>query len=426
MFLITKPLKELPNTVYIPGDKSISHRSIMFSALAEGTSYVYNFLMSEDCLNTINCFKQLGVDINVDNSKITIVGKGLHGLSAPASDLYVGNSGTTIRLMLGILCGQPFETTLYGDSSIGKRPMDRVMIPLSKMGAKFKAIEDKFTPITTVPVPSLTPIQYNSHISSAQVKSAVLLAGLYCDGTTSFIEPLLSRDHTERMLKRYGVTVERDNLKASIKGGQSLKPCSINVPGDISSAAFFMVLAAISPNTKLTVKNVGINPTRTGILDVLKMMGAKMQIDNIQDVEFEPHADITVETSELKATTIGGSLIPRLIDEIPIIAIAACFAEGTTIIKDAEELKVKESNRIKSMVDNLTLMGADIQETDDGMIINGKCTLIGSDKLKAYNDHRIAMSLIIAALNATGDSAIDSIESISTSFPNFLNILGLN
>ncbi|MCL6617100.1 MAG: 3-phosphoshikimate 1-carboxyvinyltransferase, partial [Anoxybacillus ayderensis] len=329
----------LRGEIAVPGDKSISHRAVMFGALANGTTRVTNFLTGEDCLSTIDCFRKMGVAITQQGNEVIIEGKGIDGLKEPTHILNVGNSGTTTRLLLGILAACPFHACLIGDDSIAKRPMDRVTKPLKQMGAHIDGREQgRYTPLA-IRGGQLQPITYHSPVASAQVKSAILLAGLHADGTTTVIEPHQSRDHTERMLRAFGADVRVDGLSVSITGRQTLRAIDIEVPGDISSAAFFLVAGAIVPNSEITLKHVGINPTRTGIIDVLKDMGADVSIENVRHEESEPVADITVRTSTLKATRIGGDIIPRLIDEIPIIALLATQAEGTTVIKDAAELK---------------------------------------------------------------------------------------
>lgn len=413
---------QLKGTIRVPGDKSISHRAVMLGAIATGQTKIHGLLTGDDCLNTIECFKKLGVQISINGDYVEIEGTGFEGLMEPEEILDVGNSGTTIRLMLGILAGTPFHNCLIGDTSIAKRPMDRVALPLRKMGAKIDGRKNgSFAPIS-IRGGGLKGIEYHSPVASAQVKSAVLLAGLNAEGTTSVIEPQTSRDHTERMLAAFGCQVNVEGLKASIEGKQALKGTTIHVPGDISSAAFFLVAGAILPNSELTIKNVGINPTRTGILDVLKEMGADILIEETATEENEPSADITIKSSELKGIEIGGDIIPRLIDEIPIIALAATQARGKTVIKDAGELKVKETNRIDTVVQELSRMGADIEATEDGMIIYGEARL-NSAVVDSHGDHRIGMMLAIASCLAKGDTVIENDEAISISYPNFFQHL---
>lgn len=421
-FVKSGPLKGI---VTVPGDKSISHRAVMFGALADGITEVTNFLQGADCLSTIRCFRQLGIQIENDaaSDKVLIYGKGLHGLSKPSGMLDVGNSGTTMRLISGILCGQSFEVCLNGDASIQKRPMGRIMAPLTLMGADIKSLNNNDRSplaINTTPgrQPGLTGIHYNSPVASAQIKSGILLAGLYAEGETSVTEPSLSRNHTELMLSSFGAKVTSTGSTASILPQPELKARKIEVPGDISSAAYFIAAGLIIPNSGLVIKNVGINPTRDGILRVCRQMGAAITLENIIDNGGEPVADIVVRHSELTGTEIGGEIIPALIDEIPVIAILACFAKGRTVIRDAAELKVKESNRIDVMVNNLSKMGADITATNDGMIINGGTPLHGA-VLESKDDHRIAMSFAIAGLLAEGETEILGAECVDISYPDY-------
>jgi len=420
---LTTSVNQLRGSIDIPGDKSISHRSIMFGAISEGNTVVTNFLTGEDCLSTIACFRKLGVHIEVDDQKVEITGKGLKGLQEPIEFLDVGNSGTTIRLMLGILAGRPFYSSLIGDQSIGKRPMTRVTKPLTQMGAKIDGREDgKYTPIS-IRGGQLQGFNYELPVASAQVKSALLFAGLQAEGITTIYEPSQTRDHTERMIKQFGGEVEVDGRLIKIKGNQSFKGTNIHVPGDISSAAFFLVAGAIVENSEITLRNVGLNPTRTGILDVMKEMGAEVQMINVQKDAFEPVGDIIVKTSKLKGTVIEGDLIPRLIDELPVIALLATQAEGKTIIRNAEELKVKETNRIDTVVRELTTLGAKIEATDDGMIIYGKTDLLGGN-VSSHGDHRIGMMLAVAALICKEKVTLENSEAIAVSYPSFFTHLG--
>jgi len=414
----------LTGSINIPGDKSISHRAVMFGAIANGKTEITNFLMGADCLSTVSCFKKMGVSIDVSKDLVTVEGKGLDGLQEPSDILDVGNSGTTTRLMMGILAGTPFHSCIIGDESIAKRPMSRVTKPLSMMGANIDGRENgQYTPIS-IRGGSLKGIQFESPVASAQVKSAILLAGLNTDGEeTTVTEPHKSRDHTERMLRAFGVDVKEDERSATVRGGQTLQATNIFVPGDISSAAFFLVAGAIVPNSEILLKNVGINPTRTGILDVLEMMGATMEIIPSTEETFEPVADIKIKTSSLKGTTISGDLIPKLIDEIPVIALLATQAEGETIIKDASELKVKETNRIDTVVGELTKIGATIKATDDGMIITGKTNLQGNATVSSHGDHRIGMMLAIASCITEEPIELLNAESIDVSYPNFFDHL---
>ncbi|MBD7964073.1 3-phosphoshikimate 1-carboxyvinyltransferase [Fictibacillus norfolkensis] len=420
-----QPIQQLKGSIKVPGDKSISHRAVMFGSIADGTTTIDGFLTGEDCLSTISCFKKLGVTIKQEGEKVTVEGKGIAGLTPPSEDLYVGNSGTTIRLMLGILANTPFESTLTGDESIAKRPMNRVTKPLKEMGAAIDGNDSGNKVPLHIKGGETRGIHYSSPIASAQVKSAIILAGLDGEGTTSVEEPFKSRDHTERMLQAFGVEVETDDLNVSVAGGQKLKGTHIEVPGDISSAAFFLVAGAIVPNSEITLKKVGLNPTRTGILDVLKNMGADITYQNINEEASEPFGDLVIKSSDLKGTVIEGDLIPRLIDEIPIIALAATQAEGKTIIKDAHELRVKETDRIETVVNELKKMGADIEATEDGMIIQGKSSLRGAS-VQSYGDHRIGMMLSVAACIAEGETTLTNSEAIAVSYPSFfeqLNVL---
>ena len=416
-------IKSLKGELTIPGDKSISHRSVMFGAISRGKTTISNFLPGEDCLSTIACFRALGVDINMDDpDKVVINGKGFEGLKEPEEILDVGNSGTTIRLMMGILSGRPFFSVIKGDASIGKRPMTRVTKPLSQMGAIIDGREKgEFTPLA-IRGGNLKGIEYTLPVASAQVKSSILFAGLQAEGVTTIYEPSKTRDHTERMIRKFGGEVTSDGLVVSVKGGQNLHGTDVYVPGDISSAAFFLVAGAVLPDSELILKNVGLNPTRTGIIDVMKEMGADMEIINQRGDEFEPIGDIIIRTSSLKSTEIEGDMIPRLIDEIPVIALLATQAEGTTVIRDAEELKVKETNRIDTVVNELRKLGANIEATDDGMIIRGRTSLTGGT-VSSHGDHRIGMMLAIAALLAKEPVYLENPDAISISYPEFFTHL---
>lgn len=416
--MIFQKVNALKGEITIPGDKSISHRAIMLGSLAEGVTEISNFLQGADCLSTMECFRNMGVSIENKNGLVTIHGNGLHGLKQPKDTLDVGNSGTTTRLMSGILAAQNFTCTLNGDASIQKRPMGRIITPLSQMGADILSIKDNgCAPLKIIGKP-LHGIHYKSPVASAQVKSSILLAGLFADGETSVTEPYVSRNHTELMFRYFGVDISTKETTATVTPADKLVGQKIVVPGDISSAAYFIAAGLMVPNSELLIKNVGINPTRDGILRVCEAMGASISYENKQEISGEPTADLVVKTSSLKGTTIGGSIIPTLIDEIPIIAILACFAEGTTVIKDAQELKVKESNRIDVMVENLTKMGADITATDDGMVIHGGKPLHGAE-IDSKLDHRIAMSFAIAGLCSEGETKILGAECVNISFPNF-------
>lgn len=412
----------LSGEINIPGDKSISHRAVMFGAIANGTTTVTNFLLGDDCLSTISCFRKLGVVIEQDVNTVTVYGKGLEGLTESSDILDVGNSGTTIRLLMGILAGRPFHNVLVGDHSIGRRPMTRVVKPLSLMGAKIDGKKHgEFTPIS-IRGGELTGMEYTLPVASAQVKSSILFAGLQAEGTTTIHEPAKTRDHTERMIRQFGGKVESEGLTVKINGGQTLTASHVNVPGDISSAAFFLVAGAIVPNSEILLKNVGLNPTRTGIIDVMQAMGADITIVPNDSEQFEPTGDIIIKTSELVGTTIEGDLIPRLIDEIPILALLATQANGKTVIKDAHELKVKETNRIDTVVNELSKLGASIEATEDGMVIYGKSTL-GSGEVSSHGDHRIGMMLAVAALITKGEVILEDAEAISVSYPQFFQDL---
>ncbi len=409
----------LSGEITVPGDKSISHRSIMLGSLAKGNTEVTGFLQGADCLSTIECFRKMGVEItNRGDGTVIICGKGLRGLLPSDDTLDVGNSGTTTRLMSGILAAQSFSSRVNGDASIQKRPMKRIMTPLAMMGADIKSENGNDCAPLVINGKPLKGINYASPVASAQVKSAILFAGLYAEGATTVTEPALSRNHTELMLEEFGVDIKAEGKAVTVEPARELFARKINVPGDISSAAYFMVAAAITPNSCVTVKNVGVNPTRDGIIRVMKMMGADMAVEKTSADIGEPTADITVKTSELKGCVIEGDIIPTLIDEIPAIAVLASFAEGETVIKDAAELKVKESNRIDVMVSNLLAMGADIEATDDGMIIRGGKPLHGA-AIDSKLDHRIAMSFAVAALNADGETDISGAECVDISYPDF-------
>ena len=416
--MILKYEHPLKGEVTVPGDKSISHRAVMFGALSQGITEVTNFLQGADCLSTIDCFRRLGIQIENTPEKIVIHGKGLHGLTQSDSILDVGNSGTTTRLISGILAGQTFETTLNGDASIQSRPMKRIMEPLSLMGADIVSLRGNHCAPLQIRGTALHGIHYHSKVASAQVKSCILLAGLYADGLTSVTEPSVSRNHTELMLRGFGANVLCEGKTASITPNPELYGQKIEVPGDISSAAYFIAAGLLVPGSEILVKNVGINPTRDGLLRVCKAMGADITLLNKRETGGEPVADILVRHSSLNAAVIEGEIIPTLIDELPMIAVMACFAKGTTVIKDAAELKVKESDRIAVMVDNLSRMGAHITAADDGMIIEGGYPLHGAE-IDSHLDHRIAMSFAVAALAAEGETKILDADCVNISYPNF-------
>lgn len=414
--MVIQKIKKAVGQIKVPGDKSISHRAVMLGSLANGVTEISGFLKGADCLSTIDCFRKMGIDIDINGENVTVHGNGLRGLKKPDEMLYTGNSGTTTRLLCGILAGQNFDTSITGDASIQKRPMGRVVQPLSMMGAK---IENEYCPLYITGT-KLHGIDYKMPVASAQVKTAIILAGLYADGETVIHEIEKSRDHTELMLSAMGADLTVDNLDITVKPTNDLTAVNVDVPGDISSAAFFLVLGAIMPNSQITVTNVGINPTRTGIIDVLKDMGADITLENVHTSAGETVANITVRSSSLKGTTVGGDIIPRLIDELPIIAVAAVFADGQTVIKDAQELKVKETNRIRAVVDEFNKCGIDITETDDGMIINGGKSIHGAD-FKTYGDHRMAMSLTVLAQLADSESTLDDSDCACVSYPTFFD-----
>ncbi|MDI6703171.1 MAG: 3-phosphoshikimate 1-carboxyvinyltransferase [bacterium] len=423
--LLVKPeYSALRGEIKIPGDKSITHRAIMLSSLVEGTTLIKGASLALDCLNTLKAFNALGIETKRDEESLVVHGKGLYGLGEPEDIIDVGNSGTTMRLILGILAAQDFYAVLTGDESLRKRPMRRVIEPLQKMGASlFGRANGNYPPITVKGNPALRPISYHTKLPSAQVKSAILLAGLFARGETSVTESMLSRDHTERMLRYLGVNLERDGLKVIIQGPSYLKGREvISVAGDISSASFLIVLATLVPGSSLWLRDVGINPTRTGIIDVLRKMGGNIKIVGIREECGEPIADIYVEESRLRGVSIGNEEIPRLIDEIPIIAVASCFADGVTKITGASELRVKETDRISAIVSSLRKMGADISELKDGMIIQGGRPIKGGE-VESFGDHRTAMSLVIAGLLAKGETKVSDVDCIDTSFPGFVETI---
>ena len=412
----------LKGTVSVPGDKSISHRSVMLGSICNGITEVHHFLQGADCLSSIACFRQMGIHIENNGDIVRIHGKGLYGLTKPSDILNTGNSGTTTRLMSGILSGQNFDCIVNGDASIQSRPMKRIITPLSMMGASIESLRGNDCAPIHITGKKLTGIHYDSPVSSAQVKSAILLAGLYADGETSVTEPVLSRNHTELMLRGCGGDITSIGTTAILRPVKQLEAQKIIVPGDISSAAYFMAAGLIIPNSEICIENVGINPTRDGILRVCQSMGGNISLENIREVCCEPVADMVVQHSSLHGTIIEGDIIPTLIDELPIIAIMAAFADGQTIIRDAAELKVKESDRITVMTENLRAMGVDITATDDGMIINGGKTPHGA-KIQSHLDHRIAMSFAVASLASDGETEIIGSECVDISYPTFYNDL---
>ena len=414
--------KPLRGTLTVSGDKSISHRAVMFGSLATGTTEIEGFLAGEDCLSTIRCFRNMGVQIEQNGSSVKVFGRGLRELTAPDGILDCGNSGTTTRLLSGVLAAQHFDSVLSGDASIQRRPMKRVITPLRAMGADISSVAGNDCAPLSVHGKQLYGIHFNSPIASAQVKSAVLLAGLYASGQTTVTEPALSRDHTERMLRSFGAKVLtgsfEDRPSVTVTETQNLYGTDISVPGDISSAAFFLVGASIVPGSEVVLRNVGINPTRDGVISALRAMGARIEVLEVRNEDSEPAADLLVRYAPLHGTEIGGALIPRLIDELPVLAAAAAVAEGRTVIRDAAELKVKESNRIRTMAEGLSRLGATVRETEDGLIIDGGAALHGG-AVESYSDHRIAMSFAILSLVTDGEVKISDPDCVNISAPSF-------
>lgn len=415
----SRPLRD---TLTVSGDKSISHRAVMFGSLATGTTEIEGFLAGEDCLSTIRCFRSMGVQIEQNGSSVKVFGRGLRELTAPDGILDCGNSGTTTRLLSGVLAAQHFDSVLSGDASIQRRPMKRVITPLRAMGADISSVAGNDCAPLSVHGKQLYGIHFNSPIASAQVKSAVLLAGLYASGQTTVTEPALSRDHTERMLRSFGAKVLTGSFEGrpsvTVTETQNLYGTEISVPGDISSAAFFLVGASIVPGSEVVLRNVGINPTRDGVISALRAMGAKIEVLEVRNEDSEPAADLLVRYAPLHGTEIGGALIPRLIDELPVLAAAAAVAEGRTVIRDAAELKVKESNRIRTMAEGLSRLGATVRETEDGLIIDGGAALHGG-AVESYSDHRIAMSFAILSLVTDGEVRISDPDCVNISAPSF-------
>lgn len=423
MELLVTGVRRLKGEIMVPGDKSISHRSAMLGALAEGQTRISGFLRGEDCLSTLKCLEECGAEFKwLPGWELQVEGKGLFGLQEPGQVLDCGNSGTTIRLLMGVLAGLEGMAVLTGDGSLRRRPMGRVVEPLRQMGVEISGRQGGRLAPLVLKGGQVQPISYRSPVASAQVKSAVLLAGLKADGVTSVTEPEPSRDHTERMLQAFGAKVTKAGLTASVEGRPRLFGQTLRVPGDISSAAFFLVAGSIIPGSEILIKGVGVNPTRTGILEVLSAMGAEIRLENQRLEAGEPVADLLVRHRPLKGTEIKGEIIPRLIDEIPVLAVAAALAEGETVIRDAAELRVKESDRIAVMTKELSKMGAQIEELPDGMVIQGGSTLAGAHCL-AYEDHRIAMALAVAGMAARGETRIEGAESIAVSFPGFHDCL---
>ncbi|HVF84967.1 MAG TPA: 3-phosphoshikimate 1-carboxyvinyltransferase [Abditibacteriaceae bacterium] len=417
------PTTRVQGEIRVPGDKSVSHRAAIFGSVAHGTTRISSFLKAHDTQATLQCLRELGLSIGEENEQLVVEGRGFEGLRAPNRVLDCGNSGTTMRLLLGVLAGCPFETTIGGDASLSRRPMDRVRVPLSQMGADVVGQGERNTPPLTVRGGSLKAIEYAMPVASAQVKSCVLLAGLQARGKTTVIEPSPARDHTERMLRAFGVEVSQENNRVSVEGNARLQATDVRVPGDISSAAFFFVAGALRPSFQVRVLDVGVNPTRTGILDVLRAMGARVELENPRESGGEPIADVTIRGGDLKATQIGGALIPRLIDELPVLALLATQCEGTTTIRDAQEMRVKESDRIAIISQELRKLGAHIEEQPDGMTIHGPAKLMGATVTSPPGDHRIAMTLAIASLICEGETTLENSQAVTSSFPNFFSLL---
>jgi len=426
-----KHKKPLSGEISPPPDKSISHRAVIISSLSEGKSIIRNFLHAEDPMRTLEAFRQMGIEITehraqntehrVQSIDLIINGKGLSGLKEPEKAVDCGNSGTTMRLLCGVLAGQPFLTTLTGDSSLMRRPMQRVITPLTEMGATINSEKGGYPPLS-IKGGGLKPIRYTLPIASAQVKSAILFAGLYCDGTTSVIEPEKSRDHTERMLKAAGVSIEIKDLEVSVTGRANLSPLEITIPGDFSSAAFFITAGTLVRDSEILIKNTGINPTRTGLIDILKMMGADIGLENKREVSGEPVADIHIKHSQLTGIEIGGDMVVKTIDEFPILCVAASVAYGATKITGAKELRVKESDRIASMATELRKMEVEVEELEDGIIINGRERLKAAT-IQSYGDHRVAMAMTVAGLLTDGETTVEDTDCVNTSFPEFKEMI---
>ena len=417
-----KPTQFLRGEISLPGDKSISHRTVFIGGISFGKTTGKNFLEAEDCLSTVYAFREMGIDIEIRDKTIHISGKGLRGLRAPAKELYLGNSGTTMRILPGIIAGQSFKTTLTGDESLSKRPMKRIIEPLRGMGIDIKSASDDGLPPLIIKGGSVKPIEYSTNVASAQVKSCILFAGLYAKGKTGVTEPLLSRDHTERMLGFFGAKISKNNRTVFVEGEGRLRGKEIFIPGDISSAAFFIAGAALLEGSDITIRDVGLNPTRTGFLNALLKMGADIKIQKNKEI-LEPCGDIRIKGSGLKAITVEKAEIPFLIDEVPILACLACFAEGKTIIKGISELRVKETDRVASMIRNLKSMGADIKDEGENLVIAGGKKRLKSARLLSFKDHRTAMTMAIAALTADGECIIEEADCVNTSFPNFFELV---
>lgn len=417
-----QPAASVRGEIVVPGDKSISHRSIMLGAIANGVTTVRGFLRGEDNLSTMHAFRAMGVEIDDDGETIRITGRGLHGLKEPGDVLDCGNSGTTIRLITGLLSGQSFFSVVTGDQYLRKRPMKRVVEPLSRMGARISGRSGGTLAPLAINGGSLKGIDYRSPVSSAQIKSSLMLAGLYADGETRVSEPSLSRDHSERMFRLFGASLARNDNGVTVRGGVELAAQEVTVPGDISSAAFFMVAALITPHSELLIKNVGVNPSRTGVIDILRAMGGDIRLLDPRDVSGEPVADILVRSSRLKGIAISGGVVPRAIDEFPAVCVAAARAEGVTTVRDAGELRVKETDRITAMAGNLRKLGVTVTESQDGMDISGSEQLLGGT-VDSSGDHRIAMSMSVAALVASSAITVTDIACVATSFPTFFPLL---
>lgn len=417
-----RPGGSVTGTIRVPGDKSISHRSIILSSIAEGVSHISGFLQGEDSLNTLRAFQAMGVSIDRNGDRVSVEGVGLHGLKQPVNALDMGNSGTAMRLLLGLLAGQAFNATLTGDESLSSRPMNRVIEPLRTMNAYIDSQPGGTAPLAVHASAQLKPIDYRMPMASAQVKSCLLLASLYVQGTSTITEPAPTRDHTERMLRGFGCEVYTNGANISFKGGQILTACDIEVPADISSAAFFLVAASIAPQSEVILQHVGINPTRTGVIEILKLMGADITLLNERVIGGEPVADICVRSAALKGIKIPESLVPLAIDEFPVLFIAAACAEGETELSGAEELRVKESDRIQVMADGLTTLGIRAEATADGIIIQGGS--IDGGEVESHGDHRIAMAFSVAALRANETISIRDCANVNTSFPGFVDLAG--
>lgn len=416
------PITSFDLTYTPPPDKSITHRAIMLLSISKGTGIIKNYLDSDDCLRTLDAFKKMGINIKVDKGILEIEGVGPEGLKPPQTEIYAGNSGTTARLICGILAGQEFETKITGDDSLSRRPMKRIIEPLRMMGTEIQARDDNYLPITIRGKRSLNPIEYTTKTASAQVKSCILFAGIYSDGVTTVIEPVKSRNHSELMLSYLGANISAHNTSVSITGHPELKAKEIEIPGDISSAAFFITAALLTEDSKIEIKNVGLNPTRVGFLNILKKMGASIEIKNIRTANNELIGDLIVKSSKLKQIDISAEDIPQMIDEIPLLTLIATQIEGQTKISGAQELRVKESDRLKTISTELNKMGAKITELYDGLIIEGKTKLKGCE-VESYEDHRIAMTLAIAGLIADGETIIRNHECVKVSYPSFWNDL---